>query len=64
MVIVGLSDANLYDSISFSKPDYTIPYNDCQQLSWDYTTKKYNYLTTEDFIKIQIQKTQDKLPKH
>jgi hypothetical protein len=49
VVIVSLSKDNIVESNIISKPDYTIPYNGCQEESYK-STMDYNYITTEEHI--------------
>jgi hypothetical protein len=58
MVIVSLSNASFDYQYSFSKPDYTIPYNDCQ-MEKQKNTIEYNYIKTQDLIETNNQKYQD-----
>ena len=49
VVLVSLSNANLCYQNSFSKPDYTIPYKDCQ-MEKNKDTMNHNYIKTQDLI--------------
>lgn len=52
MVIVGLPTAEDVRLTSISKLDYTIPYTISQTQGIDFrSTLKFNYTTTEDWIK-------------
>jgi hypothetical protein len=58
MVIVGLSNANLYYQSSLSKLDYTTPCIDCQTQKQK-NTIEYNYIKAKDVIETNNQKYQD-----
>jgi hypothetical protein len=61
VVIVSLSKDNIVESNIISKPDYTTPYNGCQEELYK-STMNYNYITTEKLIESNIKKYQDLLP--
>lgn len=54
--IVSLSIVKPYQ-ITVNKHDYTRPYNFCQQQQ-EYSTFKYNYTTSQELIKKNIDKYQ------
>jgi len=57
IVIVSLPDTNLCYQNSFSKPDYTIPYNDCQTEK-NKDTMNHNYIKSQDLIEYNNNKYQ------
>jgi len=50
MVLVGLPDANVVQTMTISKLDYTMPCYDCQTEKYK-NTMEFNYLTNEELIK-------------
>jgi len=60
MVIVGLPNANIVQSIPISKLDYTTPYYDCQMENLK-NTMDFNYITTKELLESNIKKYQDVL---
>jgi hypothetical protein len=58
VVLVSLPSVNLIDSITINKPDYTLPYAECQEEKYKNTMKK-NYWTTKELIESNIKKYQD-----
>jgi hypothetical protein len=56
--IVVLPNVETFNSL-FSKQDYITKINYCQPIIWNYTTSKYNYITTEEFIESMNTKYQD-----
>lgn len=58
MVIVSLTNAKIDNSVFISKLDYTMPYTNCQNEKFK-STLEYNYLTTEELIKSNIDKYQN-----
>jgi hypothetical protein len=59
MVIVSLPTVNLNDV--FNKPDYTIPYCDCQQNSYK-DSMNQGYIKSEELIEYNHNKYQDIIP--
>ena len=58
MTIVCLPNADFIKSMTISKPDYIIPYSDCQIENYK-NTIEYNYIKMEDLIESNKQKYQD-----
>lgn len=61
VVIVSLTDVNINNYLSISKPDYTTMYADCQ-LEKEKSTMEYNYITTEKYLQKLILQYQDIIP--
>jgi hypothetical protein len=59
MVIVSLSTVQVNDY--FYKPDYTIPYSDCQHICYKNTLEQ-GYIKSEELIQINHKKYQDIIP--
>lgn len=58
MVLVGLPDANLINSMTISKLDYTMQGNECQAEKYK-NTLEYNFIKTEDLLESNNRKYQD-----
>jgi hypothetical protein len=61
LVIVSLPTAIDVQLTSFSKLDYTIPYNDCQTEP-NKDTMNHNFIKTKDYIENNHKKYQDIFP--
>lgn len=61
MVLVGLPNADVIDSITISKLDYTMPYTDCQMENQK-NTMDYNYITNEELLEHNYQKYHTIIP--
>ena len=57
MVLVGLPDANVVQTMTISKLDYTMPCCDCQTEKYK-NTMEFNYITTEELIESNNKKYQ------
>ena len=60
MVLVGLPNANVVQTITISKLDYTMVYNECQAEKYK-NTMDFNYITTQELIESNNKKYQDLL---
>ena len=58
VVLVSLPSVNLIDSITINKPDYTLPYVECQEEKYK-NTMNFNYITTEELLESNSKKYQD-----
>lgn len=60
VVLVSLPNVNIIDSTTINKPDYTLPYAECQEEKYK-NTMEFNYITTKELIESNIKKYQDVL---
>lgn len=58
MVLVGLPDANVVQTMTISKLDYAMPFYHCKNEEYK-NTIEYNYITTEELLESNNNKYQD-----